>query len=448
MILPKKLSYSSLLQIESFPQAEANLLRFGPFNSTTQKRWRKPIISAQTRLEDRTRDLKLDKHMGQFKRLQTALDIYSLITKRRGPFVSVQLMSRWKKIIGLNVNTGVFIRKYPRIFYMFTHPIKRNKCCTITKEMKNLVAEEVDAIRECELENVRHLKKIIMMSKTGVIHIHALRLIRFEMGLPEDFRDSILGKYMKEFKLVDLETVSLFERDESLGIAEIEKWREKEYTEKWLSEFETKYAFPINFPTGFKVERGFREKLKNWQRLPYVKPYERTDFMRMRTNGGIERFEKHAVGILHEFLNLMVEKRIEVERLSHFRKDFGIEVNIRELLLKHPGIFYISTKGKSPTVFLREAYCKGCLIEPNPIYVVRRKMLDLLLLGCQNTRESQDQSEICKEGTENLVHNEACVVGTKDGGWVLPILESYDEINSGIGDCDLSEEELNRYYKN
>lgn len=346
--------------------------------------------------------------------------------RRRGPFISLQTVSKWKNVVGVNIGIGVFLRKYPHLFEIFTHPLRRNLCCKISPKLKGLLKEEENAIKESELEAVVRLKKLLMLSINGTLHLHALRLIRRELGLPDDFRDSILAKYTNDFKLVDREIVELIGRDENLGVAQVENWREKEYTDKWLSEFETKYAFPINFPTGFKIERGFREKMKNWQRLSYMKPYERNEVVvRVRTCGGIERFEKRAVGILHELLSLTVEKMVEVERLAHFKRDFGIEANMRELLLKHPGIFYISTKGNTEMVFLREAYRKGCLIEPNPIYHVRRKVLDLLLLGRRNTRKLQTRKET-KEETSNVVCNED-LGGTKDGDWVVPILEGFDD---------------------
>ncbi|KAI9093602.1 hypothetical protein K1719_027051 [Acacia pycnantha] len=306
--------------------------------------------------------------------------------RKRGPFVSVQMMSRWRSIIGLNVSIGSFIHKYPHIFEVFPHPIRRNLCCRFTSKMKALIKEEEVAIEQRELEAVRSLKKLLMMSVNGTLHIHALRLIRRELGLPDDFRDSILGKYTGDFRLVDLEIVELVDRDEQFGVAEIERWREKEYKEKWLSEFETKYAFPINLPTGFRIERGYRDKMKNWQRLPYTKPYERKEAIRVRTCGGVERYEKRTVAVIHELLSLTVEKMVEVDQLAHFRRDFAIEVNVREVLLRHPGIFYISTIGKTQTVFLREAYSKGCLIEPSAIYNARRKMLDLVLLRNRKTK--------------------------------------------------------------
>ncbi|CAA7014123.1 unnamed protein product [Microthlaspi erraticum] len=397
-----------------------------PLYSYNQRRWLKPVDSAQTRLENRTRDNRLDKLVAQIRKVNIVLEISKLMSrKKRGPFVSLQLLSRWKNLVGLNnVSTGAFVGKYPHAFEIFTHPCRRNLCCKVTEKLKELIFEEENVIRECELDAVRRIKKLLLLSRNGVIRVHALRLIRKELGLPEDFRDSVLAKYTSDFRLVDLETLELVSGDgdgddESLCVAKVEEWREVEYREKWLSEFETKYAFPINLPTGFKIERGFREELKNWQRIAYVKPYERKEISR-----GLERFEKRVVAVVHELLSLTVEKMVEVERLAHFRKDLGIEVNVREVLLKHPGIFYVSTKGSTQTLFLREAYSKGCLIETNPVYDVRRKMMDLVLLKNRHSRELLLETRELERHV--VVRFDEDWEGERDGDWVLPILEKTD----------------------
>ncbi|KAJ0977735.1 hypothetical protein J5N97_013209 [Dioscorea zingiberensis] len=397
----------------------------GPFNCNLQRRWKKPVDSAQTRLENRTRDLRLDKLMSQLKKLKLILKLQELILKKRGQFISVQLLSKWKTMIGINIGIGAFLRKYPHIFELYTHPVKKNLCCKVCQKMVDLIEEEEKIMKESESAVVQRLKKLLLISTNGTLHIHALWLIRRELGLRDDFRKSLLPKYPDDFNVVFPDIIALASKEDSFVDAAVDIWREKEYREKWLSEFETKYAFPIQFPTGFKIEKGFREKLKNWQRLPYLKPYEKKDVIRARSCGGAERFEKRTVGILHELLSLTVEKMIEVERLAHFRKDFNMEINIRELLLEHPGIFYISTKGNTQTVFLREAYSKGCLVEPNPIYTVRRKMLDLVLLGCRNTNQMQPLQELEDRCNKRISHQVAS--GSCDGDWVIPILESCDE---------------------
>ncbi|EOA14707.1 hypothetical protein CARUB_v10027985mg [Capsella rubella] len=418
----KSLRYSSIREALTHqnPIKSSSLCPLYLYN---QRRWLKPVDSAQTRLENRTRDHKLDKLIAQIRKQNVILEISKLMScKKRGPFVSLQLMSRWKNLVGLNVNVGAFVGKYPHAFEIFTHPFRKNLCCKITEKLKGLVDEEENVIRECEVDAVRRIKKLLLMSRNGVLRVHALRLIRRELGLPEDFRDSILAKYTSDFRLIDLETLELVNGDgddESLCVAKVEEWREVEYREKWLSEFETNYAFPIHLPTGFKIEKGFREGLKNWQRIPYVKPYERKEISR-----GLERFEKRVVAVIHELLSLTVEKMVEVERLAHFRKDLGIEVNVREVILKHPGIFYVSTKGSTQTLFLREAYSKGCLIEPNPIYNVRRKMLDLVLLKTRHSRKLlQTEGETHEEEKRDvLIGSDEDWEGERDGDWVLPIL--------------------------
>ncbi|XP_059295892.1 protein ROOT PRIMORDIUM DEFECTIVE 1 [Lycium ferocissimum] len=406
-------------------------LSFGPFNSTTQTRWKKPANTAQTRLETRTRDPNLDKLTAQYRKLKLILNLYDVVSSRkRGPFVSVQSLSKWVPHAGINtITTGDLLRKYPHIFEVFTHPVRRNLCCKFRDKFVILLNQEHDVVLKNEDENVMRIKKILMMSVNGRLHLHALRLMRTELGLPENFRDEIIIKYDEVFRMVDLEIVELIDRNESFGVAKVESWRKKEYTDKWLSEFEVKYAFPIHFPTGFVKEPGFKEKLKNWQRLPYVMPYEReSEVVRKRTFGGIERYEKRAVAIIHELLSLTVEKLVPVERLAHFKKDLGIEVNIRELLLKHPGIFYISTKGITEIVFLREAYSKGCLIEPNSIYDLRRKLLELLLLGNRHTRELAVEREV-KDESEDMTEDENGWE-SREGDFVVPILESFTDDNN------------------
>ncbi|XP_020100549.1 protein ROOT PRIMORDIUM DEFECTIVE 1 isoform X2 [Ananas comosus] len=410
---------------------------WGPFNYNLQKRWRKPVDSARTRLENRTRDLRLDKLVDQLKKLNLVLSLHELMSNQRKGYASVQLLSKWKYEVGLNIPVGAFLSKYPHIFKIYTHPVKKNVCCEVTQKMKDLIEKEAMAVSEAEVATVRRLKKLLMISTDGSLNLHALWLIRKELGLPDDFRNSVLPNYPGDFTIVSPDTLQLVSKDESLAEAEVEKWRAKEYAEKWLSEFETKYAFPVHFPTGFKIEKGSREKLKNWQRLPYLKPYEKKGVNRV---GNVERFEKRAVGVLHEFLSLMVEKMIPVERVSHFRRDFSMEVNVRELILKHPGIFYMSTKGGTQTVFLREAYRRGCLVEPNPVYEARRNMLELVLLGRRNTNSVgcvQELAERCNEGSNELF------AGTCDGDWAVSIFEGRDERSptADVSDMEVQSDE-------
>ncbi|KAL0310227.1 UNVERIFIED_CONTAM: protein ROOT PRIMORDIUM defective [Sesamum calycinum] len=112
--------------------------------------------------------------------------------------------------------------------------------------------------------------------------------------------------------------------------------------------------------------------------IAVCRPYEELGVEEIsRTKSRMMRMEKRAVGIVHEVLSLTVEKMVEVEKISHFRNWFGIDLNVKDLFLDHPGMFYLSTKGKRHTVFLREAYERGCLIESNLVYEARGSFLIL-----------------------------------------------------------------------
>jgi hypothetical protein len=79
-----------------------------------------------------------------------------------------------------------------------------------------------------------------------------------------------------------------------------------------------------------------------------------------------------------------VEKKTTMERIVHFRMAMNLPKKLKDFLLQHQGIFYVSTTGnhgKLHTVFLREAYRKGELVEPNDMYLARRKLGELVVLS-------------------------------------------------------------------
>ena len=61
--------------------------------------------------------------------------------------------------------------------------------------MTLLLQEESNAIRDMESDTVNRIKKLLMIFVTGILHIHTLRLIKRELSLNNDFRESILSKY-------------------------------------------------------------------------------------------------------------------------------------------------------------------------------------------------------------------------------------------------------------
>lgn len=225
------------------------------------------------------------------------------------------------------------------------------------------------------------------MSLTKRLPLRAVFKVWKELGLPDDFEESVIERSKNIFVLRDGNEVDTHYLELGDGackefleylVPAIENWRVVECCKEDcdIENDELRFGFKQGFPPGMRLKKNFKKKVMEWQRIPYLGPYDGVEGLK-----GAFPTKKRAVGIVHEFLSLTVEKMVEIEKISHFRKWFGIDLNIRDLFLDHPGMFYLSTKGGKHTVFLREAYERGRLIESNPVYESRMSMLDLVVMG-------------------------------------------------------------------
>ncbi|KAI3811333.1 hypothetical protein L1987_21054 [Smallanthus sonchifolius] len=345
----------------------------------------------------RFRDATFEKFMDNYKNLLKVISIQDLIlaNPNNPPSVSVDFLNRLSQKLHLNRGATAFLRKYPRIFEIYYDPSLSKPYCKLTPTAMQLTKEESAAIHNTHPLVIDRLTRLLSMSLSKTLPLRAIFKVWRELGLPDDFEDSILSQNPHLFHILDahepnthlIKLVGTPSSHENLTAA-VENWRIMEGCKDDCSvdRTEMRFSFKHGYPPSMRLKKNFRAKVKEWQKLPYTGPYEEFTSVKKRSKTGVMEIEKRAVTIVHEFLSLTVEKMVEVEKISHFRKWFGIDLNIRDLFLDHPGMFYLSTKGKRHTVFLREAYERGCLIDPNPVHVVRRKLLDLVILGRRGLR--------------------------------------------------------------
>ncbi|XP_047307996.1 protein ROOT PRIMORDIUM DEFECTIVE 1 [Impatiens glandulifera] len=341
----------------------------------------------------RARDPTFEKLMGNYKNLLKVIAIQDLILAspiKNPPSVSVDFLNRLSQRLHLNRGAVAFLRKYPRIFDIFNNTSKCQPFCKLTAAAIDISQQETEAIAASISLSVDRLVRILSMSVSKSVPLRAVMKVWKELGLPDDFVNSVIASNPHIFQLIDgnepnTHVLKLVDNKSIENFsAAIENWRITEYCKEGnnVDRSDIKYCFKQMFPPGMRLGKTFKAKLKEWQRLPYIGPYEEMrENRKSNSKAGMMGLEKRAAAIVHEFLSLTVEKMVEVEKISHFRKCFGINLNIRDLFLDHPGIFYLSTQGKMHTMFLREGYERGCLIEPNPVYTARRKLLDLVLLS-------------------------------------------------------------------
>ncbi|OEL19783.1 Protein ROOT PRIMORDIUM DEFECTIVE 1 [Dichanthelium oligosanthes] len=358
--------------------------------------------------QQRVRDHAFDGIMEVQKRVRRFHALYSLLlyaaaptAPSRGggsgavsvPFTRLGALAR-RQLRLAPLDAGRFLLRHAHAFHLFLHPVHRMLHARLTPRAAAALHAEAEAVAAAlPSASVIRLRKLLLLApphrRLRLEHIH---LLRRDLGLPDDFAESVIESNPSLFRLTPdgfVEFLPSPTDPPGLTVAAVERARERHYREHRApdsGEEDARFAFPIRFPPGFKIGKYFRIAIWKWQRLPYASPYADVSGHDLRSLEAQRRMEKRAVAAVHELLSLTVEKRTTLERLALFREALGVPKKIKEFLLKYQGIFYISTRGnqgKLHTVFLREAYYKGELVEPNEIHEARRKLEELLMISPQ-----------------------------------------------------------------
>ncbi|EAY74976.1 hypothetical protein OsI_02874 [Oryza sativa Indica Group] len=356
--------------------------------------------------QQRVRDHAFDGIMEVQKRVRRFLALHSLLlyaaapTALAGggggavsvPFSRLGALAR-RQLRLAPLDAGRFLLRHPHAFHLFLHPVHRVLHARLTPRAVAALRLEADAVASSLPASIVRIRKLLLLAPPHHrLRLEHIRLLRRDLGLPDDFAESIIQAHPALFRLTPdqfVEFVPSPSDPPGLSVAAVERAREQHYREHrnpGAGEEDVRFAFPTRFPPGFKIGKYFRIAVWKWQRLPYASPYADVSGHDLRSLEARRRMEKRAVAAVHELLSLTVEKRTTLERLALFRDALGVPKKIKEFLLKYQGIFYISTRGnqgKLHTVFLREAYYKGELVEPNEIYAARRKLEELLMLNPQ-----------------------------------------------------------------
>lgn len=195
-------------------------------------------------------------------------------------------------------------------------------------------------------------------------------------------------------------------------------------------------AFPLQFSRGFELEKKVRKWLDEWQKLPYVSPYEDGSHLAPKS----DLAEKWTVGVLHEVLHLLVPKKTEKENLIVLGEHLGLPPGFRKVITHHPGIFYVSNKLRTQTVVLREAYRRDLLVEKHPLMGLRFHYIHLMHKGKETGCKHKDGKR--KRNASRVIDD----YKVKDEDKEEEEEEEYDEEDdeeelSAASDVDTEEEE-------
>ncbi|XP_057747420.1 protein WHAT'S THIS FACTOR 1 homolog, chloroplastic-like [Arachis stenosperma] len=267
------------------------------------------------------------------------------------------------------------IERYPTIFRVSGSP----PSVSLTLKAQSVAQEEAQAKALMEPLLVNNLRKLLMLSVDCRVPLQTLEFVGPELGLPCDFRESLVPKYPHFFsvkRVAGKDCLELEDWDSSLAVTA----REARLAQEGVlsanqsgvrikvriskdGNYMGPFAFKMNFPPGFRPNVSYLENLERWQRMDFPSPYlnaRRLDPTALETR-------KRAVAVIHELLSLTMEKRMTSVQLDAFQAECRLPSKLLLCLIKHHGIFYLTNKGVRSTVFLKDAYLGSNLIDKCPL---------------------------------------------------------------------------------
>ncbi|KAK1386498.1 PORR domain-containing protein [Heracleum sosnowskyi] len=311
---------------------------------------------------------------------------HSIVRSSTG-FITSKSISNSHKFLGLTIPTLRFIRRYPTLFQEFNHSKYPSlPCFRLTEIAKNLHDQELRILEAHEANLVERLCKVLMMTRDKIVPFESLNALKWDLGLPDDFDRNLVFKYSDYFRVVKDRTgvscLELLKWNDEFAVSVLQKRYEnvESGSEKEFSKFrrgQSAMAFSLRFPRGYGGQNKVKAWMEEFQKLPYISPYEDSTGIDMNS----DVMEKRIVGLLHEFLSLTEHKMTKRNYLGSLRGELNLPERFTRIYTRYPGIFYLSMKCKTTTVAVREGYRRGKLAEPSPLANVRGKFYYAMKTG-------------------------------------------------------------------
>ncbi|KAL3510479.1 hypothetical protein ACH5RR_029880 [Cinchona calisaya] len=329
------------------------------------------------------KDRVLDNAVAGGRELKAACVLVSIIASDPDGCIAIYHLSRNRGQLGLpdGLKVSTFMRRFPNVFqelHISDSGGTRVPWFKLSPEALEIYENEVIAFQKCEVDILNRLKKLLMLCRNRMLPLQTIDQLKWDLGLPYNYENSLIKMHSDVLKMVQLDdgrdALKLVKWDESLATSHLERNSDS------ATENNGVLAFPIGFTRGFGLKRKCVKWLEDWQKLPYTSPYADASHLDPRTDVS----EKRIVGVFHELLHLTLQKKTQRSNVSNLRKPLGLPQKFTKVFERHPGIFYISRKGDTQTVVLREGYDRDKLIEKHPLVDIRTKYLSMLNEGFLN----------------------------------------------------------------
>ncbi|GAB2276789.1 hypothetical protein Dimus_011504 [Dionaea muscipula] len=310
-------------------------------------------------------------------KLKPLLSLKNCIAQNPNGCIPISDVSKRDKELRLPIKVARFMRMYPSVFEEFVGPQYDLPWFRLTHKAIELDREERAVYENCRMDLGLRLKKLIMMSLEKRLPMKVIRELDWYLGLPEGFWENPPEVNLDgSFEFVEMEGgergLAVVSEERFLSVLQKNAMRRGAYHDN--RDEATPLAFPLFPSKGLRLKKKIADWLDEFQRLPYVSPYE--DFSHLNPCSDVA--EKRVVGVLHELLSLFVLNAVERKKLFFLKKYLGLPQKMHKAFERHPHIFYLSLKSNTCTAILKEAYKDKSAIEGHPLSRVRRKYVDLM----------------------------------------------------------------------
>ncbi|GLJ26722.1 hypothetical protein SUGI_0520590 [Cryptomeria japonica] len=358
-----------------------------PFVGKTQNSW-----IGRASLWSMKKDPALEKALKRNRRWTINNQLKNILQRCPQQSASVKFLQR--KFNSLDIRQGNvlnWLRKYPCLFDIYTENFEIY--CKFTKRVRLLIEEEETLKEQLEPVMAERLAKIIMLTWKKKLNIVKFNDLRKYFELPDDYVLSIVPKYPELFRVSDYNArknsleIQLVSWNPSLAVSVVER-RAEQMMQKTGQKLVPMFEYRIS--EGDDSLQA--EKFNKFQEAPYISPYSYCEDL----EEGSEQHEKRTVGVIHELLSLTMWKRASIAKLAKFQREFRFPRNLVNMLMRHPGIFYVSNKNDSHTVVLRDGYVESELVEKDPLVVAKEKFGELMQEGLYEFTERRRKANLEK----------------------------------------------------
>ncbi|CAL5209405.1 unnamed protein product [Lathyrus oleraceus] len=324
-----------------------------------------PILRRNFCLWSMKKDPDLESALSRNRRWVVNNQIKNIILRYPNNEIPIETLQKKFKTLYLQGKALNWISKYPSCFELHQNRIR------LTKRMMNLVHQEQTIKDSLDPVFAQRLAKLLMLSFNNTLNVIKINEIKNILGFPDDYLIRIVPRYPDLFRIVNESerrssmAIELIHWNPNFAVSEVEASALRKVVEP---------NFPCCLPSSWVKSL---EKFREFESVPYVSPYSDP---RVLVEGSKE-MEKRNVGLVHELLSLTLWKKVSIMKLGHFKREFFLPDKLNVLLLKHPGIFYVSNKYRIYTVLLREGYLGSQLLDKDPLVVVKEKFGEIMQEG-------------------------------------------------------------------